>query len=235
MADRAIRGKDAGRQHRRAPFLDRRPGDGVLEAEGPDARAHEAPRRGPRTRAPRRRPRPGSGCTSLAALHADAQAGRRAPDQLEGVDADPARRAARRRSPPAPARGGAGPPRGAPSTSAAPARCHPRTAPAPRGGRRPSGTAPATRRSPRRSRRGCPSPCRAGWWPGTPCPGPGDTAVSLVPSPRRIGRSPVAMGSSVPPWPTLGTRSDPAKMRHDLERGDPRPLVGQQETVRDHR
>src|SRR5215831_9950227 len=32
-------------------------------------------------------------------------------------------------------------------------------------------------------------------------------AVSFVAEPSKMGKSPVAMGSSVPPWPTLATRS----------------------------
>ena len=100
----------------------------------------------------------------------------------------------------------------------------PRSVATPPGPRRPRAAARAARRSRVRWRRGCPSLCRGGRSPGTSLSWPWRYAVSLVASPRRMGKRPVAMGSSVPPWPTLGTRSNRRRCATTWKDVTPGPL-----------
>ena len=137
VIDGPVGRQDAGSQRRRVARLDRRPRNGVLEPErsdsGPDERldVSAASERladvGGEAADVRTRPAP----------DADPEAGRRRTRSARTRRRERGGANARRRSLPAPARGDAGRPRGAPSTWAGAARCRRRTARAPPARRRP--------------------------------------------------------------------------------------------------
>ena len=203
VGDRAVGRQDAAPERRGVARLDHRPRHGVLETERAHARARERLDVAP---APER----------LAEVRGQAADVRARPARHADTEARAARtRGARTRQPapggapapprcrPARARGGAFRPRAGRSTSAAPARSPRRTGRAPPAPRRPRGAARAARPSRRRSRRGCPSPRRAGWWRGTPCPGPGDTRSAWSPPPGGSGGARSPWGRACPrgrPW-----------------------------------